>query len=274
VRPNPIFEARKRARDILTGLGYTEVVGASFFVPEKASPRGEKCHVISNPVRADEPALRTSLLPSLLAASLANQNAGRSGVRVFEVAPVCPPGSEEAVERLAILDDGAAGESGEVAFLRVKGAFEELAGSFGGTCEGSVEILSPEVASRWGIKTTPAILEVDFAALAGEGIPIRGAKPIPRFPGIARDVALVLKEETSWAEIEKRVRELAHEWRTGPDLLGAPFRGEQIGAGKKSIALRVTYRAPDRTLTDEDVKGPHDEFVRKLCDALGATLRQ
>jgi len=334
VRPNPIFEARKRARDVLTGLGYTEVVGASLFAPENASlghmaarsflgrdlsgpslpPDAWKgqgpAHRVVNPARAEDNTLRTSLFPSLLTAKLANQSKGRDRVRLFEVAPVCLPGEAEASEFLAVLDDGLeetesfkADDSPQSVQLRSKGALQALLEEFrcgppvltmgvggslrelteahrvllknGGRQVGIIGLLSPDWASSWGIKSQPGIIEIDLAGLvqACEGTPQAQLPPV--YPCIARDVALVLDEKKTWEEIEQGVRRFRHEWHYEPEFnLLSVYRGEQIGPGKKSIAFRVVYQAPDRTLTDEDVKGPHDEFVQKLCAALGATLRQ
>jgi phenylalanyl-tRNA synthetase beta chain len=289
VTPHPIFEARRRARDVLTALGYTEVCGASFFSAARAARAargGADAHRVRNPARAGEGSLRTSLVPSLLAAKLANQNNGARRVRIFEVAPVCTAASEGASERIAILDDGPEGAGGgdsEDALLRVKGALEAVARRLDGSGAGAkalaeaqeVALLPKAEADAWGLKTVPAIVEADLAAFA-EGIGhAPRATDLPVFPGIARDAALVMPEEKTWAEIERAAAELAHEWRSAPEFVeGSIFRdAERIGAGRKSIAFRVVYRAPDRTLTDDDVKGPHAEFVSKLCVLLQAQVR-
>ncbi|MHC4251077.1 MAG: phenylalanine--tRNA ligase subunit beta [Planctomycetota bacterium] len=287
VKPHPMFEARRRARDVLTALGYTEVCGASFFSPDRAASKGMATYRVCNPARADEGVLRTGLVPSLLAAKLANQSLGTRRVRLFEVAPVCAPGSEKASERIAILDDGpddaeaGPGDGGsEDALLRVKGALEEVVRRLDGSGAGAkalagaqtVALLPQADADAWGLKTRPALVEADLAALA-EGIGhAPQATDLPVFPGIARDAALVMPEERTWAEVESAAADLAHEWRSAPEFVSL-YRGEQVGAGRKSVAFRVVYRSADRTLTDDDVKGPHAEFVQELCAALGAEVR-
>jgi len=301
VRPHPVFEARRRARDVLTSLGYSEVCGASFFarpdaifaapIDADAAPEwegGREPYEIRNPARAAENRLRASLMGSLIAAKAANRNAGAERVRLFEVAPVCLPGSEGTHERLAILDDGLEGDSGEDGLLSVKGASQEVANRLG---LGQPLQLSPlaepvldlddahEVRlgdARIGLTGTcggAAVLECDLRALlpAKPGAP--KASDLPRFPGITRDVALAMAEEKTWADIERAAAGVSNEWRSAPEFVSI-FRGEQVGGGRKSVAFRVVYRAPDRTLADDDVKEPHAEFVQKLCAALGAEVRK
>ena len=300
VRPHPVFEARRRARDVLTALGYTEVCGASFFVEGRgrfgapididAAPvweNGRKGYEIRNPARAGVGHLRSSLEPSLWAAKMANRNAGKERVRLFEVAPVCLPGSEETHERIALLDDGLEGDGKEARLLRVKGALETVANRLGlGAAlqlrplrekvldlEGAHEVRLGD--TRVGLTGTcgaAAVLEVDLRALLPAQAQARKATDLPRFPGIARDVALVMPQEKTWADIESAVAGLAHDWRSAPEFVSI-FRGEKIGAGRKSVAFRFIYRAPDRTLADDDVKEPHAKFVQKLCVTLDAEVR-
>jgi len=328
VTPHPMFEARRRARDCLTALGYTEVCGASFFAPEMARvwrvrsrvsiggpagvgtvplpdfPDGQgEPYTIVNPSRAEENALRPTLLPAVLAAKLANQNQGVLRTRLFEVAPVCVAGQDEAQERIAIVEDGIEGYDlkPEHLLLRAKGALEALLHRIGGSGKihvstpgaslrvhaleklgkvlvgdqlvGYLGVLSKAMTAELGLRTSPAVMEI---LNLPDLLPLRSKAPqateLPRFPGIARDVALVMPQEKTWADIGRAAAGISHEWRSTPEFVSI-FRGEKIGAGRKSVAFRVIYRAPDRTLADDDVKGPHAEFVQNLCAVLGADVR-
>ncbi len=323
VRPHPVFEARRKVRDVLTGLGYTEVRGASFFSPDRAFSQGGEGYRIRNPVRPEENALRTSLVPSLLTAKRAHEDhvlsdmeAAAGGaelkgegfsslcVRLFEVAPICSLSSQDAAERLAILDDGLREDWAEGAqarddrvFLRLKGALERVAEALG--TEAHLEFRSREddspmhcsihlegegigVAGRldggpgsstWGLKTRPLCLEVDLRALTVPGGRTVVAEELPRYPSIARDVSLVLSESVTWARIEQAANQLEHELRSAPTFLSV-YRGKQTGPGRKSVAFRVIYRARGRTLTNEEIKEPHEGFVSELCAALGAEIRK
>jgi phenylalanyl-tRNA synthetase beta chain len=312
VTPHPVFEMRRSVRDILTGLGYSEALGASFFSTGEATFGGGEAYRVMNPVRAGEDALRTSLVPSLLAAKVANQNRGRRRVRLFEVGPVCLPGTELAVERLAIIDDGVEADdyigvkgddSPERVMLRAKGALDVLVARLGGGARMALEPASGDVATRLSdamtisfdgvvvgtmgllaasradakdIKSRPAIIEIDPAVIVERGGRITAARPLPVYPGIARDTALVLDEGVSWDDLVASATSegASHEWRRMEELaLLDVYRGKQLGNGKKSIAFRVVYRAEDRTLADEDVKEPHDSFVQMLCKELRAEVR-
>lgn len=307
VKHCPAYLTRKKAREVLTGLGYTEIVGASFFSPDKVRMAGEPGHVVRNPARAEEGMLRTSLLPSLLAAKRANENAGRPAVALFEVAPVCLPGKREPKELLAAVCDGRP----DVAYGNVKGVLERTVGALApGMTEnvvdstgrvvgrnvgfilrskddekadvlsldlapiGAIGLVDRELVSKWDLKNRPAYLELHLDELVKRaGGPVQ-ARDLPRFPAIARVVTLDLPESVTWERIEKEAAKLPQEWRSEPRFVPPVFKDKsKLGAYDKAITLRVEYRAGDRTLTDEDVKAPHEEFVAKLCAALGAAVR-
>ena len=95
----------------------------------------------------------------------------------------------------------------------------------------------------------------------------------PRFPAVRRDLALVIDREFPAAAVVKTVREL------GSDLLEDVavfdvYEGQSVASGKKSVALALTYRARDRTLTDEEVNRVHAALVEAARMRLGAELRQ
>ncbi len=96
--------------------------------------------------------------------------------------------------------------------------------------------------------------------------------PVPEFPPVLEDLAVVVDEALPAAEVERVIRE------TGGKIVAAVrlfdvYRSEQIGAGKKSLAYSVTYQAPDKTLTDKDVAGFRTRIVRRLEQTVGAKLR-
>jgi phenylalanyl-tRNA synthetase beta chain len=97
-------------------------------------------------------------------------------------------------------------------------------------------------------------------------------QPIPRYPGITRDLALIIDESLPVSQIEAGIRAVTGELLKKVTLFDV-FTGEQIGTGKKSIAFNLVYRSDDRTLTDEEVQSVHDGAVAFLVDTFKAKLR-
>jgi phenylalanyl-tRNA synthetase beta chain len=134
--------------------------------------------------------------------------------------------------------------------------------------------LHPRVREVFGLPETPTILaDLDVNALRGA---VSGAAEVvdpPRFPAVVEDVAVIVNEDVPAAQVEQTVL------RSGGNLLhGARlfdvYRGEQIGAGKKSLAFSLTYQADDRTLTDKDIEKPRAKIIRAVEGQLGGSIRK
>ena len=89
------------------------------------------------------------------------------------------------------------------------------------------------------------------------------------FPSLRQDIAVVVPEDVPAAEVERAVRAGAGDLLAGLSVFDL-YRGEQVGEGRKSLALRLEFRAPDRTLTDEDVAGPRARIEEELSRVGGA----
>jgi phenylalanyl-tRNA synthetase beta chain len=114
--------------------------------------------------------------------------------------------------------------------------------------------------------------EFDLEALLADVVTVREIAPVPTQPAVYQDIALIVDERTSAAEVEAVIRQ------AGGDLLEETrlfdvYRGDPIPAGKRSLAYNLTYRAPDRTLKDEEVAKVHAQIVRAAEKRLGAELR-
>jgi phenylalanyl-tRNA synthetase beta chain len=137
--------------------------------------------------------------------------------------------------------------------------------------------ISPALQAAFDLRKPVAMCELDLAALASlPGAPRRYA-PLPAFPEIVRDVALVVDEQVPWSAVDSFARawlkqDPLRDPGKPPRFLSA-FRGKQAGAGKKSLAFSLVYRAPDRTLTDEEVNTAHEKFQQALLKEFKATLR-
>ncbi|HOK71964.1 MAG TPA: phenylalanine--tRNA ligase subunit beta, partial [Bacillota bacterium] len=97
-------------------------------------------------------------------------------------------------------------------------------------------------------------------------------EPLPRYPAIERDVAMVLPRAVSIADVAELIEKTGGELVRSVTLFDV-YEGLPVPEGKRSIAFTVTYRAQDRTLTDEEVNRLHEEVRKALTDEMGAVLR-
>jgi phenylalanyl-tRNA synthetase beta chain len=132
--------------------------------------------------------------------------------------------------------------------------------------------LHPLVARAWELPASVAAFELDVDVLAEltEGA-VATYHDVTSFPAVLQDLAVIVPEEVSAAELEGKVR------AGGGDLLGSMrvfdlYRGEQVGEGNKSLALRLEFRAPDRTLTDGEV-AERRAAIEEALAAIGGRLR-
>jgi phenylalanyl-tRNA synthetase beta chain len=205
-------------------------------------------------------------------------------------------------QRIACLASGAlrpggwGGEAVEADFFSIKGVLEALASQLGieaavepgdqpflhpgrsgrillgGEPAGWIGELHPLVCRAWDLEAAVGF-ELELAALVGLSPAGREQfEDVISYPEVHQDIALVVPEETPAAVVREAV--LAG----GGDLLRSAevfdlYRGEQLGQGRKSLALRLSFRAPDRTLTDEEV-APLRESIRKAVAAIGGTIRE
>jgi phenylalanyl-tRNA synthetase beta chain len=129
----------------------------------------------------------------------------------------------------------------------------------------------PLVTRRWELDGPLASFEIDFdtlAALVPEAVTYRD---VTSFPAALQDIAVVVPEEASAAQVEEAVRNGAGELLADLRLFDL-YRGEQVGEGRKSLALRLEFRAPDRTLTDEEV-GERRTAIEAALREIGGRLR-
>jgi phenylalanyl-tRNA synthetase beta chain len=135
--------------------------------------------------------------------------------------------------------------------------------------------LEPEVAARRDLPASDAVyvLEIDLDALAAHAPRVpRLAAPLPRHPAVVRDLAIVVDDTLSADNVRGTIRAAAP--ATLVDVREFDrYQGATIPAGKVSLALRLTFQAPDRTLTDAEVNAAMDEIVAALASRLGAVQR-
>ena len=130
--------------------------------------------------------------------------------------------------------------------------------------------LHPLVARAWDLEAAVAF-EIDVQKLAELSAGVRRYEPLSTFPAVIQDIAVVVPEDVTASDVEYAVREGAGELLERLSLFDV-YRGEQVGEGNKSLALRLDFRAPDRTLTDEEVAEFRAAVERELAE-IGGRLR-
>jgi len=130
----------------------------------------------------------------------------------------------------------------------------------------------PRVRENFDLPADPVcIAELDIEALQELAAPKR-FKSLPRFPAVREDIAIVVDEETPAARIQSLIEEAGGSMLRSVALFDL-YRGDKIGAGKKSLAYALTYQHDERTLTDDEAAKIRTRIIKKLQDAAGAELR-
>jgi phenylalanyl-tRNA synthetase beta chain len=154
--------------------------------------------------------------------------------------------------------------------LLEKGACSGL--TVGGAELGPFGMLSKKVLSAWELTDPVFVFEIDLDGLCGL---LRGAgtyEELPRYPKSRRDVALVVDEGTAAGDVLEAVSGMKEPLLVDVRVFDV-FRGEQLPAGKKSLAFGITYMSRERTLKDEEVDGAHTRIVEHLKGLFDATIR-
>ena len=267
---------RREVEEVLLGCGLSETYTPSL-VRADASPQGL---ALPAPLTAEHAVLRTSLLPSLVEAARRNLDAGAGKVELFEIARVYLPAPgnlpDEPWRVGGILPAG---------FFRAKGVVETLLDALHVTTslERTQEpFLHPGKAARieagWIGELHPALLrgwsafELDLATLLARAPDIVTYEDVISYPPVRQDLAVVVAEEVEAGALVGAVTEAA-----GAELREVSvfdvYRGEQVGEGRKSVALSLVFQSSERTLSDEDAAAFRERIVRLLSERFAAELR-
>lgn len=300
--PEPVVQATRAAKDLLAGLGYLETVTHTL-VTERAAAS----HVasVSGLLRVEDdralaPILRPSLLASLL--EVLATNADRAGERpqLFEVArqfQLAGATHREPVT-LAMLHPSSVGERDVASCYRaLRGSVERLVRAIIGTSATIEEDSSPAVGyspsatiradgrvlgriglvgrgalKSAGVDGPVAAAELEFLESVSVFPPEVRVRALPTFPASDRDLSLVVPLSVRWRSIHAHVTSLGLANLETADFV-TTFCGSQIGAGRKSVTMRLRFRAPDRTLKREEVDAETARATESLRSALGAEVR-
>jgi phenylalanyl-tRNA synthetase beta chain len=131
--------------------------------------------------------------------------------------------------------------------------------------------LHPLAAAQYGLGETYAA-ELDFSACMAARSPEKGYEPIPRYPAITRDLAVVVDDEITIAQLVDTIRKAGGKLLKNVKLFDI-YKGEHIQSGKKSTAFSMTLRADDQTLTDDMADNAVQSILKAIGDELGGVIR-
>ncbi|MBQ9518620.1 MAG: phenylalanine--tRNA ligase subunit beta [Firmicutes bacterium] len=297
-----------KIKNTMVAMGLCESMNYSFESPKvfdklniPADSDLRKTVKISNPLGEDFSIMRTLTLNGMLTSLATNFKRHRNeSAGLFEIGKIYIPKAlplTELPDELPKLTIGMFGS--DVDFFGVKGIVEELFGVLGikdaeysankeltymhpgrtadiavnGENIGFVGQLHPAVAENYGIGTEVYIAVVDINALVKNADFDRVYKALPKFPAVERDIAMLVKDEIPVKAIEDVLRAKGGKFLEDIRLFDV-YKGKQIETGFKSVAYSLFFRAPDKTLTDEEISSPMKKILSELEEKLGATLRE
>ncbi len=262
---------------------------------------------IANPLSEDQSIMRTTLIPSLLANAQYNRNHQINDVQFFECSKVFIPSETDEYpnepERVAGIIAGnlGAGVYGDplrpADFFDIKGVIEGMLDQCGSSdytithtdhpafhpgrrAEIRIEDKAlcvfgeahPEVLGNYDLPHKAYLFELDFDRLVNVVEPMKQFEPIPIYPSVNRDLAIVLDADTPASHPTEIIKAAGGELVSALHLFDV-YTGEQVPEGKKSLAFAIEYRSTTETLTDEVVDRVHGGILEQLERELGATLR-
>jgi phenylalanyl-tRNA synthetase beta chain len=306
--PDPNLARERIVRQVLTSSGFSEAMTFAFIERDAALPfcePGTDPAAIANPLSEKYAVLRPSLLPGLIDSCAHNRRRARKDIQLFET------GSKFSVDQgegraVAFAWCGAADgphwsiATRNVDFFDIKGVVERLCATLGvhpqfttadrpyqaagrsaqiqtpdGTAIGVLGQLAPAIAESRGFPAAEElyVAEIDtmllFAASAGDDM---RAESLPRYPSVVRDLSILVSEALPASAVRGTIRSSAP-----PTLVSIVefdrYTGKGVPEEQVSLSLRLTFRAPDRTLTDDEVQAAMDRIVAALRREHNATQR-
>ena len=301
---SPIMEFENKTGVLCRGLGFSEIITYSFVSPSifdqirlpKDSPLRNALK-IQNPLGEDTSIMRTIALPSMLDILSRNYAYHNKAVKLYELAKIYLPLEGQPLPRepkMLVLGSYGAHET----FFRLKGEVEAIFTalnlpkaeyeaeanhpafhpgrcakvSMGGKVLGYLGQIHPLVAKNYGIDGEIYCAELDLTDAFALRLPDPTYHPLPKYPGVSRDLAIVCDENITVAQAEAVISAAGGKLLRSVKLFDV-YRGIGVPENKKSLAFSLELRADDRTLTDADSEGTVAKILAALAEKLNATLR-
>jgi phenylalanyl-tRNA synthetase beta chain len=278
------------------------------FEPIPAFANRDDLVTLTNPIIEEASRMRQTLLPGLLNAVRHNLNHGMRDICLFETGRVFTTAADRSQlpderEALALVATGGVLEADRAQAVRdfdffdLKGALESAVEAMNlppaifsvantkhlrpgqsaaihanGAAVGSIGRLDEAISANYKFRQTVYVAELDLTALLEMDEQPVLYSPLPRFPSIVRDVSLLVDRQVSLSDLTTAARNQSGEHFVAASFVGT-YEGEGIADNKRSVTLRFEYRAPDRTLRDEEIDGVHWVIVKALQEKFAAEVR-
>jgi len=311
LKPTELQTVSRAIRQMMGDMGFTEAINYSFLENDITqhflgafADDNAKTISLDNPISVDLGTMRTSLLPGLVKSSVRNIRHGGKSLRLFELGTAFFQQRDQNLERscFAAIVTGTypqdvwtqTGKGYD--FFDLKGTLESLLSHFKIKAEyqptskpffkqgtsidclagdmplASLGELTPALAKLFELDQPLFALEIDLEAWTRALPQTVRFEPLPKFPGIFRDISLLVDKSVSAGEIGKIIRQAG-----GPLLKKAVlydhFEGKKLEPGKKSLTFALTFQSSDRTLTDDEVNPVFEKIVQLLVEKVQAHLR-
>ena len=301
---SPIMKLEAKAGSACRALGYSEIITYSFVSPavfdQIRLPENDPLRNtlrIQNPLGEDTSVMRTIALPSMLDILSHNYAYHNKAAKLYELAKIYLPVDGQVLPeepKMLVLGTYGAGED----FFSLKGELEAILAGLRirkatytavkdnpsyhpGRCAkvtiDSVEVgyigqIHPLVAKNYGMDCEVFCAQINFTQLFDLQLPEPTYTPLPKYPTVSRDLAVVCDEEITVAQVENVIFEATGKLLRNTRLFDI-YRGPGIADGKKSMAFSLELRADDRTLTDADSEQVMEKVLHALAEKLNAVLR-
>ncbi|MBR6521881.1 MAG: phenylalanine--tRNA ligase subunit beta [Oscillospiraceae bacterium] len=301
---SPEQQLERRLGELCRAFGHDEIITYSFISPTyydkirwPQDDERRKSFKILNPLGEDTSIMRTTVLPSMLEILTRNFNYRNKNTKLYEVGRIYIPNREDGLATESkMLSIGAYGS--DMDFFALKGIIEAIAGDIraedlrfetcsnnpsyhpgrcatvwsGDICLGVFGQIHPLVVKNYDIDTELYCAELSFDALMAA----KGAEaeyvPLPRFPGVHRDLAVVCASEVTVYQLSQCIKAAGGNLLKAVDFFDV-YTGAPIEAGKKSVAFSLEFRSDEQNLTDKDIEPAMEKILAQLGEKLDAHLR-
>ena len=300
---SPVQQCERQVGEILRSLGLDEIITYSFISPTyydkirmpADSPLRDSLKIL-NPLGEDTSIMRTTVLPSMLEILTRNYNFRNKAAMLYEIGKIYLKKPDGLADEPKVVSIGMYGP--DIDFFRLKGIVETLIDIvtgkamrfeadkenasyhpgrcakvyIGNECVGTFGQIHPAVAENYGVDTELWCAELSFDALFANVRAMPVYTPLPKFPSVSRDIAVVCSSEIPVGSLTECIMENGGKFLKDCTLFDV-YTGHHIAEGMKSVAFSLTMRAEDRTMTDEDADSTVKAVLAGLKEKYNAVMR-